>query len=133
MAFKLSKAERTDREEKSRALNEAGQVLTDAIVAYNDAMTEAFTPVQEAQEAYNQAREAAITWAKNVAVRIEDEIAAKSERWLESDKGMNAQSFQGDYENFDIEEVEIVQPDELPSPDVLDPEDVLESLPEEVE
>jgi hypothetical protein len=131
MALKLSKAELIERDKLGTEFQEATSTLQGAVNDYNLEMLDAWKKVEEALTQFNEARQSAIEWAHGIGSRIEDECADKSERWRESDKGATAQSFQQEYEGFDIEEVEIDQPDELPSPDL--PEDVFEGLPEEVE
>lgn len=133
MALKLSKEEKKDREEHNTKLKEAHEAVVAAVKTYNEQRSELWSAVQEAADAFDEAREAAEEWAHDVASRIEDECADKSERWLESDKGMNAQSFQGDYENFSIEALELEDPGDVTEPEAPASDDWFDGLPEEVE
>jgi hypothetical protein len=131
MALKLSKAEFVERDKLNKAMQESASALAGVVDDYNLTMLDAWKEVEEALTDFNTKREAAIQWAHDISSRIEDECVGKSEKWLESARGENALSFQGDYEKFYIVEVEIDQPDELQAPEL--PEDVFEGLPEEVE
>ncbi len=133
MALNLSKNEKAARDEHNTKLKETHEAVVAAVKEYNEKREELWASVQEAADAFDEAREAAEEWAHDVASRIEEECADKSEKWQESDRGMNAQSFQGDYENFSIDALALEDPGDVTEPDAPASDDWFEGLPEEVE
>jgi hypothetical protein len=133
MALKLSKDEKAERGDHNTKLTEAHTVVAEAIKVYNEKRAELWQAVQLAADKFDEAREAAQDWAKDVASRIEDECADKSDNWLESDRGANAMSFQNDYENFEVLSIELEDPGDVDEPDAPASDDWFEGLPEEVE
>lgn len=132
MAFKLTKAEAKQRFDLVAELEIAGAAVATAIEAFNAAMTEAFKPVAEAVEAYNEKLEEAREFAEDIASSRRDEMANKSDRWQEGDRGQAAENWVSEWENISLDDLEFDQPDELEQPDPSHRDD-LENLPDEMD
>lgn len=131
MAFKLTKAEKTQKAELATKLEEAKDKLLAEIASYNEKLAELGEPVQAAVEAYNDAVQAAKNFADDIASSRQDEFDEKSERWQESDNGCNAQEFINAWEGVDDSEAEVELPEEIAEPD-LDVSEEFSELPDEV-
>ena len=131
MAIKLTKSENGRRDELVAELEVAGSAL-------HAAMKEAFNLVNEANEIaaaayaeYNETLANAREFAQDIASRLREELDARSEKWLESDKGQAATEMVERWESdeFDDLEWEDIDPPEQPDPEWRD---TLENLPDEV-
>lgn len=87
-AFKLSKAQIKQHVELHEELAAAESALESAIEAYNAVLAEAREHCQE------------------IAETAQSEWDEKSERWQESDKGVEAQAWITEWADADLEEVE---------------------------
>jgi len=132
MAMKLTKQETKSLTEGRDTLSEAAAKLAEAVEEYNSIVEKARGDVDEALSAYNSAREDFVEVVNEVANRIEEEYDNKSERWQESDKGQEAQTFVEWYTEFRdgtlSEDLEIEFPDALEFPDPMS--DIPEEFPE---
>ena len=131
MAIKLTKSENEHRDELVADLEVAGSAL-------HAAMEEAFNLVNEANRIaaaayaeYNETLANAREFAQDIASRLREELDARSEKWLESDKGQAATEMVERWESdeFDDLEWEDIDPPEQPDPEWRD---TLENLPDEV-
>lgn len=132
--MKLAKNVEKERDEIIDKLKAAETALSEAVVKYNETMTEAFAPLATARDTYNAAVDEAREWAGNVASELRGEIEEKSERWRESDKGTDAESMAEEWEGYDPENVEMEEPEDIEDPvETLAPGDDLEALPTSTE
>ena len=131
MAFKLTKEQRADRDRFVQALREKGEALAGAVEAYNTALEELGKPVLAALEAYNEALSDARIFAEEVGQAIDDQIAEKSERWQDGEKGEKAAEWRDEWQGATLDDVELELPEPLEEPD-LDAAGALEELPEEI-
>lgn len=132
MAFKLTKDEKKARDEHDEKLKEAHAAVVEAVKAYNEKRAELWDAISSACDAFDEAREAAEEWARDVGSRIDDECSEKSDKWQDSDRGQEVQSWKGEYENFSLEALELEDPGDIDEPDAPQ-ESYFEGLPEEVE
>lgn len=101
-----------------------------AVNHYNDLVGELREDVEKAVSEYNEAVERARDFSSEVAVNFEVEIADKSEKWQEGERGQAAAEMQQEWDGASFDEYVIEFPDELAFDD---PEyaSTLENLPEE--
>lgn len=129
---KLSKAQSTQLDTIADALVERYDALDTAIGAYNAAMEEAWTAVDEALGAYNETLSEARELRGDIVDQIQNHIDDKSEKWQDSDKGQAYESWRQQWEQIDLEEVEIDKPDELEL-NADNPEGLFADVPQEIE
>jgi hypothetical protein len=132
MAFTLKKAARADLDALTAQLSTRYEELSEAMEAYNAAVTEAFAPLREALAEFNGAQSDLREWAKeNVIDGWRDQYEAKSETWQDSAKGEETLRLIDEWETI----VESLEDYEIEKPAALDPEDlpVLAAWPEDEE
>lgn len=91
-------------------LSEAGQELQAAVNAYNEKCEAEFNAVKEAINDYQAVVGEARSFAEEVAGDIGSYMEEKSEKWLESDRGSAYQQWQSEWENIELEDVDIDEP-----------------------
>jgi uncharacterized coiled-coil DUF342 family protein len=111
LAFKLSKQQLTERNALAADLRKKAEALNIAIVAFNRAIGPLSEAVGKAQEDYNEILEKARTLAGSITEAAQETFEAKSERWQESDKGMQVRSWIEQWE-VSLDDVDL----ELPEP-----------------
>jgi hypothetical protein len=126
-AFKLNKHEIAQATDLIATARQTGAALSDAIAAFNAAMEDLSHPIRDALQAHNDARQELRQFAEDVAMQAETDMDGKSERWLESERGEQAQSFKDWWE-----EMARIDDCELDLPEPLDEIDPSEELPEEI-
>ena len=129
MSFKLSKDERSRREEIVAALREAADKITEAVDAYKEALVAPTAAVEAAVAAYNAALAEASEFAQEVSGRIGDDIDEKSEKWQESEKGEAAGAWRDAWDELSLDDIEIEFPDEIEF-DTPEHADELENAPD---
>lgn len=107
MAFKLGKADQKQ------------------IAEFADQLATLRQGVMEAVTKYNEKQEEAREYIAGIGMTMAESYADKSERWQESDRGRATQSWIEEFENIDLQEIEIEEDDENVT--------TLEGLPEEPE
>jgi hypothetical protein len=129
VAFKLSKSEAARRDELARALAEKADALRAKIEGYNDAMAKCWEAVACAVEEYNYALADARSFVEEVHTQRQGEYDDKSERWQEGERGEAAAAWLGEWEQPDLDDVELGEPEPVEEPD-LEHAEALENLPE---
>jgi hypothetical protein len=132
VAFKLSKREAAQRDELARALAERADALRAKIEGYNDEMAERWRAVASAVEEYNGALTDARAFVEEVREGRQAEFDEKSERWQEGERGEAAATWLGEWEQPDLDDVEVAEPEPVEEPE-LEHAEVLENLPEAAE
>ena len=119
VAFKLSKQQLAERDAFAADLCKKAAALNIAIVAFNQAVEPLSLAVGEALEDYNGILEKARTLASSVTEAAQAEFDAKSEKWQESDKGIQVRTWIEQWEvslddiNLDLPEpLTEIDPDE---------------------
>jgi hypothetical protein len=126
-AFKLNKHDIEQATDLIETARQTGAALSDAIAAFNAAMEDLSHPIRDALQAHNEARQELRRFAEDVAMQAETDMDGRSERWLESERGEQAQSFKDWWK-----EIARIDDFELGLPDPLDEIDPSEELPEEI-
>ena len=93
VAFKISKQQLAERDALAAGLRKKAEALNVAISAFNQAIKPASQAVHEALEDYNEILEKARTLASSVTEAAQEEFDAKSEKWQDSDKGVQVRSW----------------------------------------
>ena len=119
MTFKVSKEQLTKRDALAAELRQKAEALNIVTAEFNRKIQPLVQAVAEAQADYNQTLEMARILTGKVAEVAQEEFEAKSEKWQESEKGIQIRSWieQGgmilDDIEFDLPEpLEEIDPDE---------------------
>jgi hypothetical protein len=118
MAFKLSKEQLVARAALTPQLRDKARALNIAIAEFNRGVEPLAQAVAEAQDAYNETLEAARSLADGVAGSAREHFEAKSERWQESDKGIEVRTWIEQWE-MSLDDIELELPEAL---EEIDPE-----------
>lgn len=119
MAFKLSKQQLAERDALAADLRKKAEALNIAIVAFNQAIEPLSKAVGEALGDYNGILERARTLASSITEVAQEAFDAKSEKWQESDKGLQVRSWIEQWE-VSLDDVDL----ELPEPlTAIDPDE----------
>jgi len=110
---KLTKAQKTAKDQISTDLANAWTDLEEAFEQYNLRVQEAFATLQAQITLYNNELSKARDFASEVAQETADYISEKSDKWQESDKGQEYQSFQEEYESLQLDDIELDEPAEI--------------------
>jgi hypothetical protein len=124
MAFKLSKGQVTERAALAAELRTKGAALNIAIVAINQAIEPLAQPVSQALDAYNGTLDRARILAGGIVEAAQQAFDAKSEKWQDSDKGVQVRSWIEQWE-MSLDEVDLDLPEALPEVDPEAPAGVL--------
>jgi hypothetical protein len=124
MTFKVSKEQFTKRDALAAELRQKAETLNIAIAEFNNGIEPLVQAVAEAQADYNETfynetLEAARTLTGNVAEAAQKEFEAKSERWQESDKGIEVRTWVEQWE-MSLDDIELALPEPL---EEIDPEE----------
>ena len=111
LAFKLRKDQLAERDALAADLREKAAALNIAIVAFNQAIEPVSQAVGEALEGYNAILEKARALASSITEPAQEQFDAKSEKWQESDKGIEVRSWIEQWE-LSLDDVDL----ELPEP-----------------
>lgn len=126
---KLSAQHLQEKADHVRSLTQAREALETEINSFNTALAQIRAGVETALQVFNDTIEAAREWLEAVKDEAQQAFDERSERWQESDRGQNYQSW---IEALDpsLEAVEIDFPEDVElSGD--DPADMLEQVPDE--
>src|ERR1700686_4391762 len=119
MAFRLRKDHLTERDALAADLRKKAEALNIAIAAFNQAIEPVSQAVGEALADYNGTLEKARALASSITEPAEEQFDAKSEKWQESDKGIEVRSWIEQWE-MSLDDVDL----ELPEPlEEIDPEE----------
>ena len=119
MTFKVSREQLTKRDALAAELRRKAETLNIAIAEFNKGIEPLVQAVAEAQADYNETLEAARTLTGNVAEAAQEEFEAKSERWQESDKGIEVRTWIEQWE-MSLDDIELALPEPL---EEIDPEE----------
>jgi cell division septum initiation protein DivIVA len=111
MAFKLRKDQLAERDALAADLRKKAEALNMAIVAFNQAIEPVSQAVSEALADYNGILEKARALAGSITELAQEQFDAKSEKWQESDKGIEVRSWIEQWE-MSLDDVDL----ELPEP-----------------
>jgi hypothetical protein len=119
MAFKISKQQLAERDTLAADLRKKAEALNIAIAAFNQAIEPLSQAVGDALEDYNVILAKARTLADGVTEAAQAEFDAKSEKWQESDKGIEVRTWIEQWE-MSLDDVDL----ELPEPLIeIDPDE----------
>jgi cell division septum initiation protein DivIVA len=109
--FKISKQQLAERDALAADLRKKAEALNGAISAFNRAIEPVSQAVHQALEDYNEILEKARTLASSVTETAQEEFDAKSEKWQDSDKGVQVRSWIEQWEvSLDNVDLELPEP-----------------------
>ena len=111
MAFKVTRQQLAERDALAAHLREKAAALNAAIATFNRAIEPISQPVVAALEDYNSILEKVRALARGVADAAQEQFDAKSERWQDSDKGVQVRTWIEEWE-MSLDEIDL----ELPEP-----------------
>ena len=129
---KISKDQIKRRDELQGKLQSLMADLETACEAYNETLREKWSAIDDALGAYNEAIGEVNEWQQEIASDIQSYMDDRSEKWLESDKASEYESWREEFED-EIEEVTLEQPEELDTSDLEDLSEALGNRREELE
>jgi hypothetical protein len=132
MTFKLSKDKSAKRLVLAADLRVKAAALNVAIVAFNRGVEPLSRAVADAQAGYNETLEMARALADTVAETAREAFDAKSEKWQDSETGIQVRTWIDEWE-MSLDEVDLDLPEPL---EELDPDahaDELEDAPAALE
>lgn len=129
MAFKLTKADMARRDDLINKLSELRDELEQRVEDVNDALDTAVEALRQGIVEYNELLEEARGFTADIVSQAQEDIADKSERWQESERGEAAQGWADEWENAYFEDVETPQIERIDL-GALDHDGVLGELPE---
>src|ERR1700721_2699696 len=112
MAFKLSRDQLAARNALATALRGKAETLNITIAAFNRGVEPLSRAVGEALNDYNGILETARTLAGSISETAQGEFDAKSERWQDSEKGIQVRTWIEQWE-MSLDDVELELPGEL--------------------
>lgn len=113
MAFKLNKTESTRKAELLGALQAQQSALEDALRLYNEEASTAFGKLEAAKIDFNEAVEAARSFAEDIASERREDYDGHSEKWQEGDNGTAAGEWVTSWEEAELDDLELEEPEEL--------------------
>jgi hypothetical protein len=132
MPFKLTKDELRTRTQLIDDLNIAATAIDQAVATYNDQIEGLRPPVEIAVTKYNELVSKARDLCIQVAGQADQDLGDKSEDWMETERGIAAQSWQESWDNVELDDVDYQWPDDLEIT-IPDYPDDLKDLPEEAD
>ena len=115
-------------------LNEANGNLGDAVANFNEIANKAFSDVEAARIAFNEIISKARDFADEVGADIQAYAEEKSEKWQESEAGGGRYTdWQRAWEDLDLPDAEITEPEELCVDGLEDAVNELIEAPESVD
>jgi chromosome segregation ATPase len=131
---KLTKDQITRRDIAVQEIRDAADELEQAILEYNEKLSEAFGKVQAHAQEVNSAIQKARELVEEVVADIGEYMSERSEKWHNTEQGTSYQNWVDEWQGLAMNDLDFVQPEEL------DPDDSgeqaasdLEALPEEPE
>ena len=130
MAFKLTKAERAQRDDLVSALEIVSTPVVTAIDKANEQIAAILATVNAAISDYNEVLAKTREFTGNVASRLREEIDGHSYKWQRGERGAAADTMTSAWENIDLEQIDSVEIDAI---DDFDPthRNEMEKLPDE--
>lgn len=111
---KLSKTRIKQFNEIVEIVKDSQEKLDSAIEEYNNALDEKWAVIQAAQENYNTAISDAVGFAEEISNDMNEYFDERSESWQESEKGDSYREWIDEWENIELEESNLEQPEFLP-------------------
>jgi len=127
---KLKVAQIKERNELTGPLREKYEAIEAAVDEFNNAQALALEKVNEAIAAYNEALDPVREWVAGIKGDIEMFIDDKSEKWQEGERGQAVIEWKDQFENIELDDVSIDEPDTLEF-DEENHADLVDELPEE--
>lgn len=121
----LSMAQIEKRREVVEGLRSAVESVNEAIEEFNEAAEKAFGAVASSVSEYNEALRAAVDFVEEVTSDAKCYFDERSEAWQEGEVGRQYQDWISEWENLNLEEMEVDQPDNL--------DEVTDDLAQEIE
>jgi hypothetical protein len=118
MTFKVSREQLAKRNALAAELRQNAETLNATIAAFNRDVGPLAQAVGKAQDAYNETLEAARSLADGIAESAREQFEAKSEKWQESDKGIEVRTWIEQWE-MSLDDIELELPEAL---EEIDPE-----------
>ncbi len=113
--LRLSKKQQSELAElESNCYLEASNLET-AIATFNQTLGAAKEKLEEDQQKYNDELEKLRDFRDGIVSEMDDYIADRSEKWQEGERGQNYVSWKDEWEQLDLEPIELSLPDELDS------------------
>jgi hypothetical protein len=128
VAFQISKQQLAERDALAADLRKNAEALNIAIAAFNQAIEPLSQAVGAALEDYNGILAKARTLADGVTEAAQAEFDAKSEKWQESDKGIEVRTWIEQWE-MSLDDVDLELPEPLTEIDPDEHAGALESAP----
>jgi hypothetical protein len=128
MVFKLRKDQLARRDALAADLRSKANALNVAISAFNEQVEPLSQAVAEAQVNYNESMEAARILASQISEAARGDFEAKSERWQESDNGIQVRTWIEEWE-MSLDDVDLDLPEPLEEIDPDEHADQLEAGP----
>ena len=111
MAFNLNKQQLAARDALAVDLRKKAEALNVAVVTYNQAIEPLSEVVGKALDDYNGLLEKARTLACGITEPAQEKFDAKSDKWQESDKGIQVRSWIEQWElSLDDVDLELAEP-----------------------
>jgi hypothetical protein len=129
MAFRLRKDQLTERDALAADLRKKAEALNIAIAAFNHAIGPGSQAVGEALAAYNGTLEKARALASSITEPAQEQFDAKSEKWQESDKGIEVRSWIEQWE-MSLDDIDLELPEPLPEIDPDEQAGQIEAAPQ---
>jgi len=128
---RLPPGQRKDWQKCISDVRDAQNELEGAIATYNAAVTAAHGELEPAVNKMNEALAAAREFRDNFVADMEAYAGDRSDKWHESEAADAFQSWKGEWEGWDPEDIETEEPEAM-SLD-LDHADTMENIPEEAD
>jgi hypothetical protein len=119
MAFKLSREQLAARNALATVLRGKAETLNITIAAFNRAVEPLSRAVGEALNDYNGILETARTLSGSISETAQGEFDAKSERWQDSEKGIQVRTWIEQWE-MSLDDIELELPEAL---EEIDPDE----------
>lgn len=127
---KLNATQKKARDSHAAAIRSATEGANTAIDKYNAAVDIAKADAEAALAKLNEAIVAAGGWRDEIVSEMESYESERSERWFESDGGCAFVDWKGEFENLEMDEIEVEFPDPMEHVEAEDKADALDQLPD---
>lgn len=115
---RLSKTQLAEKARLLEQLQQAGSRLEEAVADFNRKVEEAKAPVDQAVEEYNAVLAEAKAFAEGIAADAQSHYDDKSEKWQEGERGQAYQAWIGEWENVNLDDLEVELPAEVELPEL---------------
>lgn len=119
-----------ERDKHAQDVRNTTSELNAEIDKFNKAVEEAKAGLEAAITKHNEKLQEVRDWRDGIVGDMESYVGERSEKWSESDAASEYQDWKGEFENLELEDVEIELPEELELIDNDDRADGVDNLPE---